>query len=44
MTTRVDTPIFDALVIEIGIADPVDTEYEVLVAQAVMDLLAGRAP
>ena len=37
--------IYEDLLDELGApSDPVDTEYEVLVAQAVMDLLAGRAP
>lgn len=37
--------IYEDLVVELGApCEPVDTEYEVLMAQAVMDLLAGRAP
>lgn len=38
------TPIYDELAARYVLGDPVDTEYGVLVAQAVMDLLAGRAP
>lgn len=38
-------PIFDALLAEHGgPVDPVEVEYEVIVAQAVMDLAAGRTP
>lgn len=37
--------IYEDIEAELGpLFDPVETEYEVLVAQAVMDLLAGRAP
>lgn len=37
--------IYEDLLAELGTpCDPVDTEYEVLAAQALMDRLAGRAP
>lgn len=38
------TPLFDEVLDEVGYPADVDTEFVVLAAQAVMDLLAGRTP